>query len=480
MITSALVTTGCMKANTVAVEQSSQQAAEAIGCTNFKSLVYDSMYSYLDNENLAPNLEEFSKSLNTNIDLIAKKQNINNPEEIALLKSEISSLYKTLIEEASKLKQTTTSREHLQTLIEMEMGDTSSEENKKLNSLVAMQFAKVQATSKSLNVQCTNSTPTSPNLSEADQIVQENTISASKTGVFIGSQNVLATAYQSCQALQIPEIDASTADVQGIVRNGTHADGIGGKRAVASVTKVQQTHPYIKVASGKQNGCFDVRNNPLIYDYGGGPSVSNNTLNFFKDSGSGTSVLGVDCSAYVSSAIAAGGLRYKPGVENKAVFIRQSSKKFINAKSSGFTCFSNVTATPTKGMAAGDIVAVSGHVVIVDKVGADPFGIKRLKSINDCSSLDSKYFDFVVSQSSPSKNGIGLNRYVAKDYLKESSKMMEAFKGIGKAVCQAYFSNKNVATPSSAYGIIRHTGAKDCLSPKIAMVNQSCVNQCLQ
>ncbi|MFN3455803.1 MAG: hypothetical protein ACK41T_12685, partial [Pseudobdellovibrio sp.] len=128
----------------------------------------------------------------------------------------------------------------------------------------------------------------------------------------------------------------------------------------------------------------------------------------------------------------------------------------------------------------GDIVAVSGHVVIVDKVGADPFGIKRLKSINDCSSLDSKYFDFVVSQSSPSKNGIGLNRYVAKDYLKESSKMMEAFKGIGKAVCQAYFSNKNVATPSSTYGIIRHTGSKDCLSPKIAMVNQSCVNQCLQ
>lgn len=490
LLSSLVLTTSCMKGKS-SVEGSSQKAAEAIGCDSFKSKVYDSMYDYLDNEQDAPQLSEFSAVLAEKIDAIVLAQKIDNPEAVEKLKQNISDLYKVLIEKAAELKQTKTAKEHLQTIIEMEMEDVSTPENVQLNQVGAKAFAQVDQSVKELDVQCGASTeePGDPQTEEPSSTVGEptdsNTITdapaaVSQKNVIVGSNNVLATAYQSCAVLEIPDVSAATPDAQGIERYGTHEDGIGGKRRVASLSSVQNTHPYIKVAGGAQSGCFNVRSNPLIYDYGGSASVANNIIDFSKNSGSGTSALGIDCSAYVSSAIAAGGLRYKPGVENKAVYIRQTSSKFINAKSSGFTCFNNATMTPTASIKPGDIVGVNGHVVIVDKVGADPFGLKRLKSASDCNSMTTSYFDFSVSQSSPSKGGIGLNKYIAKDYLRESTKMTAAFLGFAKAACQAYFSGKSVATPSSSYGVLRHKGTAECLSPRIQMAHQSCVSQCMK
>lgn len=473
------------------VLSSVQKATEAIGCSSFKSTVYDSMYDYLDNENEAPELNEFSAALSEKIDALASSQKINNPEAVAKLKKNISDLYKVLIEKAAELKQTKTSKEHLQTIIEMEMGDVSTAANIELNQVSAKAFSKVDQAVQELDVQCGQSSPAAADEEEqpasggssagvVDGQVDSAAAVATKS-ILKGSRNVLVTAYQSCAVLEIPEMTAATPNVTGIQRYGTHADGIGGLRRVASLSSVQNTHPYIKVAGGAQSGCFNVRSNPLIYDYGGSASVTNNVIDFSKNAGSGTSALGVDCSAYVSAAIAAGGLRYKPGVNNKAIYIRQNSSKFINAASSGFTCFKNVTVTPSSTIQPGDILGVVGHVLIVDKVGADPFGIKRLKSINDCNSINSSSnFDFIVSQSSPSKGGVGLNRYQARDYLKESPKMLTAFVGVAKAACKAYFGGISVATPSSSYGIIRHKGTAECLSPKIKMANQSCVSQCIQ
>lgn len=465
-----VLSVGCSKDQS-SIEDSSQKAAEAIGCDSFKSKAYDSMYEYLDHEQAAPDLATFTSILNEKIDAIAIAQKIDNPEAIDALKNNISDLYKLLIEKSAELKQTKTAKEHLQTLIEMEMEDQSTPENVQLNQKAASQFAKIDSSVKELDVQCGET---------GDGGTGGSTPAISQKNVITGSHNVLATAYQSCQALEIPEISRATPDVVGIERYGTHEDGVGGQRRVASLSDIQETHPYIKVAGGAQAGCFNVRNNPLIYDYGGQAYISNNIIDFSKNSGSGTSALGIDCSAYVSAAVAAGGLRYKPGLENKAIYIRQNSSKFINAKNSGFTCFNNATMTPTTSLQPGDIVGVNGHVVIVDTVGADPFGLKRLSSANDCSSLSTTYFDFTVSQSSPSKGGIGLNKYIAKDYLRESTKMTAAFMGFAKAACQAYFTGKNVATPSSDYGVLRHNGAADCLSPRIQMAYQSCVSQCLQ
>ncbi|MBC7466918.1 MAG: hypothetical protein H7256_13095, partial [Bdellovibrio sp.] len=172
---------------------------------------------------------------------------------------------------------------------------------------------------------------------------------------------------------------------------------------------------------------------------------------------------------------------YKPAVDNKPIFIRQTSSKFIDAAKSGFTCFDNVTVTPTSSVKAGDIGGVSGHVVAVDSVGADPFGLALIKNEAGCSSISYKNFDITVTQSSPSKNGIGINKYLLKDYLIESGdtgKMTVAFVGMAKQACLAKFQNKSIKPASTAWGFLRHKGTSACLAPRVSMVGESCTQKC--
>ena len=103
MLTSLTIFSGCMKGLS-AVKTSSLQATQALGCPNFKSKVFDSMYDYLDNQKQSPSLNEFTEALNSQIDQIAKDQKIQNSEKISQLKIEISKLYETLIDRSKKLK----------------------------------------------------------------------------------------------------------------------------------------------------------------------------------------------------------------------------------------------------------------------------------------------------------------------------------------------------------------------------------------
>lgn len=470
-----LLAAGCAKSQSESLKISTETAAGAIGCKQLQSKMFDSMYSYLDTEKETPDLSELQFFISEKIDQLAKEQNIQDSKKLAQYKTEFNKVFEIMLAQAKDLKQIPDAKTHLQTLIEMEMEDQSTQANIQLNSKLAEQFAKVNTLSESLELSCNDTSTTNPEV-----VASAPTTPTTKTRMVAGMSNVISTAYQSCKAIQIAPITGSTPSVSGITRLAqNHSDGVGGRRVVGNLSLVQQTHPYIKVAgTNTSSSCFDVNRNPLIYDYGGEPSVASNTLSFFKDAGSGTSVLGVDCSALVSSAAAVGGLRYKPGVDNKAIFIRQSSGKFIDATASGFTCYKNIPVSKTETIKPGDIAAVSGHVVMVDSVGADPFGIKKLTNVSQCSALNVKNFDFVVAQSSPSKNGIGINRFVAKDYLPESAKMTAMFVGIGTAACKAYFQNTTSTPKSSAWGIIRHKGTSECLAPKIQMAGQSCVSSC--
>ncbi len=460
----------CMKNNS-AIELSSQKVADNIACGTFKSSVFNSMYDYLESEKSAPSVIEFTQSLNEKLEPIFIKNKVESSEKKNQLKNELAKLYEFLVEDSKKIMQRKTNLEHIQTLIELEMEDVSTKTNVTMNASLKTQLDKVNDVVQSMDLQC----------EQPDINTDLEQPSANSSKMTNGVDNVFVTAYQSCQALDVPEVNRSTANVQGITSAGTHTDGVGSKRFVTDLKKVQQTHPYIKAAGdGSVKGCYNVRNNPLIYDYGGKPSSTGNVLNFFKDFGSGTSVLGIDCSGYVASAAAAAGLLYSPSLENKAIYTNQQAVKYINAKTSGFKCYKNVTMTATSNIKPGDIVGVKGHVVVVDKTGLDPFGLKKLNSISDCEKIDFNNFDFLISQSSPTKNGLGINKYVIKDYLPESTKMRAAFLGLAKASCQAYFTNKTVAATTSEWGAIRHLGTSQCVAPKIQMANQSCVSQCLK
>ena len=301
----------------------------------------------------------------------------------------------------------------------------------------------------------------------------------------VGARRSLATAYQSCDVLSLPAMTSATPSVSGItVLAEPHPAG-GRKRVYGSIADINASHYYIKNQRLAKNSCFEIRNAPLIYDFGGKPATSSaNTklLNFFRSSGSGTSVLGIDCSAFVFSALATSGLKMDPDPKKilKADLVHGiGSRAFKEPQSNGLRCLAKIAVTRTTSIKAGDIVAINGHVVMVDQVGADPFGLYKISSAADCRAekLPFSNFDFVLAQSSPSKRGIGINRFQARDYLKESSTYREGLTRYAVAACKAKFGT--ITTVDTAkLSVTRHRKTPECKAESLKMTNEDCVDSC--
>lgn len=466
-LSAAAVFVGCAPNNAASVSKAAQNISESLGCANVQSKVFDSFYELLDENQSIPMAGDLKLSLSQKLASIKAEKQLSQEESDRLdqISSKMDEVIDLMLSESAK-NPSLTVRQQLEKLIEYEMEDQSSQSVIETQKQVSASMKEIKALSAELPMDCAN----------PDKQTTMSASAVANSKMSKGSNMVFATAYQNCRVLDLPPMNAATPSVVGITRVGTHSDGIGGKRLVTDLKSVQNTHYYIRgIAS--ESSC--VKTSPLIYDYGGKVSSSGNKISFFKDAGSGTAALGLDCSGYIAAGIAVGGLRYKPGLPAKPIYANQGASKYIDAAKSGFTCFENVTVTPKLSIKEGDIVGVSGHVVTVDRIGADPFGLSLMKSAADCANINYKNFDIVVSQSSPSKNGIGINKYIVKDYVTESGKMQTAFVEMGKQACLAKFQNKNLKPASSAWGFVRHKGTAECVAERAVMEGEACTRACL-
>ncbi len=285
-------------------------------------------------------------------------------------------------------------------------------------------------------------------------------------------EKVLAVTYQSCEVLKLRPLTAKVPNVEGIQEKCCHGNGM--MRTISNLNSLLRTNYYLQSPlSGPQ--CFPIKENPLIYDFGGRPNFTRGLegkLDFFSNLG-GTHVLGYDCSALVYSVLLGGGLRLKsnkPFVASDV--LAAQSKQFISPEASGWDCLKRITLKPKHSIEVGDIVSFNGHVVMVYSTGEDPFGLRNLKSCND---VNIQSFDFNVFQSSPSKEGIGINVYEAKDYLVESDRMAEIFLDYARSACLSQKQNRNIYLKRKAYSIIRHTQTPECQTEPVSFENESCV-----
>lgn len=439
------------------------------------------MYEFVDTRSVAPDFKKLETEINRT--LSAMPENESKPEEMKSLKESLLKLFHTLKEEAYQGQSFKDSEEYLRFLIQMELGDISTASNRQLGAKLQQQFSEVESKSHDLQISCGNSADEGSSRepsSEAPPVDlpgEGHSTPEEQSRTVFGMKFAMATAYQTCDSLRLPAITANTDDVVGIAKGRDVGGGFA--RHYASISDIQRTHYYIRNVN-YESGCFQVKNQPLVYDFGGAPKVESNTLNMFKNAGIGGTALGIDCSAFMSTGFAAAGLRYTPNVANKAIFVRQVSGQFINPVASGWKCWDRISMNGEDSLHAGDVMAVQGHVVMIDSVGRDPFGLNKIKSQNDCSNVSSRNFDFVIMQSSPSKSSIGINRYVARDYLDEGVKMKAGFEKYAYYACLAKFQNKKFTLNDSAVGIIRHKGTASCMAPRMKLANQSCIEKCFQ
>lgn len=441
----------------------------------------NNIYEFWLNQKNPPSADEFRQHLQENLKKDPQWSQTRS-EDLTTLLDASSNYYQFIVNDLTQ--RAGDASEKLELLTALELGDRG-DDRAQLQEKWALQKSEFQARLKSLDLPCGDiirNTPTEASKASGGKFKPRTKLPRAVEGLRVA----FATAYQSCRSLQLPALRQMTPPVEGIrVLEQSHPDGVGRKRVYGSIPKILSTHPYYQ-ENFDQKACFDSRSNPLIYDYGGKPKTTtdaNSLLDFFNNSGSGTSVLGIDCSGFIFSAIARAGLNLAPNKPLKAVSVNGvSARMFKDPSNNGLTCFGSISINRNNNLRAGDIIASGGHVVMVDQVGADPFGLSRAKSLDDCtaSNLSSDGFDFVISHSSPWKDGVGINRSHARDYLPSSDTFRTGLVSFAVAFCKSHYqTTTKVAAPVGDINIVRHRGTPECLtSNTVNLRYESCVAQC--
>lgn len=456
-----------------------QNSLLEVGCKTSQSAMWSSFHKVIEDLERYPDPEELRKALN----IEGEKRGLSGPEFDRYVEAFLNH-YRILIGGIEDAFAPNDLGRWKKALAEMEVGIRTTEVHTQLGEQVDKALQDLAAAEKSLGADCQQPEPTPSPAPAPPPGTFWNQISKAEpevTGIF----RTFATAYQSCDVLALPPMTASTPGVEGISIVGDHPAG-GKKREISNLAQVNATHYYINGQRLAKNTCFEVRNSPLIYDFGGKPyttSADPYLLDMFKNGGSGTSVLGIDCSGFVFSALGLAGLKLDPDPNKvmKADLVHGiPSTAFKNPQSNGMRCLDKTTMTKDIAIQPGDIIAISGHVNIVDSIGADPFGLARAQSLSDCTTAKLSYtgFDFVIAQSSPSKGGIGINRYQARNYLAESSTYRDGLTAYAVAACKAKFGGSG-AVNNASLSVVRHRRTAECQAPRpLISRNQECVDSC--
>ncbi|WII71085.1 hypothetical protein QJS83_11490 [Bdellovibrio sp. 22V] len=501
-----MMMTACAPQGYEAVNNIASQTVQDIACKdqNMETKLWDGLKTYLLEQKEIPSAETFKQAMHDNVDKLAEQNPDMTSEQKERLSADLDKLVESLLAEAPQGERVESPEQLLILLSAIDVGDRSTDFRSYMQDKVRGNFKQLSKTVQSFNLNCPSSggettagteTPaqgeepgsnvTEPTPAPVNRDYEYHKAQALASGTplsVFGGRWAFATAYQSCQSVQLPSMNDQTPDVNGISIVGKHSDGVGSKRMIASLAKVQSSHYYIRDMSSYGEGCFNVRQNPLIYDYGGKPYATTATtspIDLFKNNGDGTSVLGIDCSGYVFTSMATAGLRLKAGRALKASDSwAWGSSSYVEPQKNGLTCLDKISVTPAVSMKAGDIVAVYGHVLLIDKVGADPFGIAAAKSEADCKKITSNQFDFVVAQSAPSKGGIGINYYEARNYLPTSSKMKTGLEKYAYYACLAKVNGKSYTPNVGTLSVVRHKGTAECTAPRVKMARESCIQSC--
>lgn len=434
-------------------------------CGDFQSALFDVVYVALIDLKTIPTKTEFVQLFESI--LLEKKSNIHREE---FLKT-VEEFYETIISQSHEGVDSM-----LQKVAAAELGSQENEEAQKVQrdlNIIKQRWSEIVIQNQG---QCDSATAQTKTLS----LKTHASTGFAKNPVSYGAEKILAVAYQSCEALRRPAMVSETPVTEGIAIVGTAPDGVGKKRVIRDLPALLRSNYYLQDFDSSTQ-CKDIRQSPLIYDYGGKPSTptSRNILDVFTNAGNGTGVLGVDCSGYVFSAIATAGLKLDPNRKLKPVLVHGiNAVLYKEPEQNGMPCLTKIAVGIEGTLRAGDIVAKTGHVLIIDSVGVDPLGIKKALTIEQCNQITSSSFDFIVAQSSPSKNGIGINKFVGKDYLGESPTMKVGLEKYARTACKAKLKGENILLSGQDIQVVRHKLTAECMDDPIPLVGEACVAGC--
>jgi len=303
-----------------------------------------------------------------------------------------------------------------------------------------------------------------------------------------GARKVLATMFQSCGAID-KVIDSSTPPLSGVssskARSGNRVRKITDSNAYINshiVLKELQNDPSYPGPS-----CSDARDNPPVYGYGSrkAPNRSGELNLFSKGSGVSSSsrdAAGIDCSSFISVALASQGLKVKTDAGPFSSLTTTNFDQTMHAKN---TCLDPAKFSASSSIEPGDMINVAAsHIVMIDEVGEDPLAIKKFSKAKNCEAIQIKDFNFTYIHSGAINNSYGPSRvHISKH---NGGTMFNNLRLSAIKMCKE-LSRGNTAevatsklTLSSKFDIIRHrSNDPECVSQKrIKLKGEECINGC--
>lgn len=475
------LTLACAPMDTSRLDQMSQAAEDSLGCSDIKIKTWAEMVAIpLEEENF-PSVRDLTKALSKRLHKAQEQGSlVATDQQLKEYVKAYVSLYEFItlrMQPDLKIKK---SSELVEAMVAIELGDKTTSQRAKLQTEFELLTNQLESAAEQITSTCDEETTRPGPDPDSDKYSYLEHWESKLPSPVFGGLKVFSTAYQSCQVMHFLEpMDNRHPSVRGISIVGTHPSGTGLVREISSLSEVTQTHYYIRDYQQLDSSCHDLKHQPLIYDYGGKPAATtqmDSRLDFFRNAGTGSRELGVDCSGYVFAAYATAGLKMRADQPLRAMQVFGINSGMIKEPArNGLSCLEKVYGE----IEPGDLIAISGHVVMVDEVLDDPFGIRNINSLSQCrlENFSSQSFNFIISQSSPSKGGIGLNRMLVSAYLEGSATMRNALRAHAVTACKAKFGVRELPN-TTAGSIVRHKGTDNCMDRPILLAREECLSSC--
>jgi hypothetical protein len=453
--------------------------AQSLGCASFKDDFWDMVDQFPINGSSFATTADVHQSL-ADLMMSPRFAKLTGPERDQVAEK-LTNLYQFVIQSTA---QTQNTDQALELLSALELGDRTSPEKEAFQNAIGARFQEIENLLPLGTLECAQPVKAealAPTFSDNSML---GTWQRSRSPVVFGALKAIATAYQSCDAGNLAPVNHATPDIKGITITGHHSDGIGNVRKISDLKGLLETDYYFTHYNKPSSNCFDVRSSPMIYNYGGKPYTTSSagaTMNFFRRAGSGGQTLGIDCSGYVYSSLAAAGLKVKKDGRLKTTGVYGiSARMYMNPKGNGLTCLNNVTFNSDDSLHAGDILASGGHVTIIESVGHDPFGVAGFTKESECAkaNMSGARMNFNILQSSPVKNGMGINKITVAEFLVTETNLADGLLQHAADACLAHVRHSSVLTHSKTTAIVRHLGTKECQDQTVPLAHESCIDSC--
>ncbi len=255
----------------------------------------------------------------------------------------------------------------------------------------------------------------------------------------LGARDLMTQIYGSCDVLKLPTVENFIHEIPSAPRQPYLYWA-----SKSSCINPSACKTYSKEAKFKTDQCLKISCDSVLYPpmylMGGKVNVGNPKSNYAIHPGG---LSGIDCSGFVSVAMAMRGLRLTPAQKSNVALMGTMNLIGLGAQKpigNPVDCFDRQHFAP--GVASGDlIVQGNDHVVMVDTVGKDPLGFEEFvqnSSVEDQLAVYQKAKPQASAFKSPSVAEI-LSGKSEKSY-EEQARLLVAF---AETVCDEQVDVKN-------------------------------------